>query len=265
MLADHLLFIIPPATATPAPALIALAFVIGTALGSFVQAAALRLNRDEDIVFTPSACRSCHAPLSWRQNLPLLGWLMTWGKCRRCGDTFSPRYLIIELLTGTLAAMMTWLYAPLVALALIVAIALMLICALTDLEKMLLHLPIMLALGGTGMLAAMMPFWPVSIIGSILGMMAPAVLLLLINLIYRLLRGADGFGSGDYWLMAAVGAWFGPVTAVAIFFISALVGAIVGIAMIGLGRGSGNTALPFGVFISLVFIFWPILNILVII
>ena len=152
-----------------------------------------------------------------------------------------PRYLMIELLTGTLAAVMTWLYAPLVALALIIAIALMLICALTDLEKMLLHLPVMLALGGTGMLAAIMPFWPVSIIGSIL-MMAP-VILLLINLIYRLLRGVDGFGSGDYWLMAAVGAWFGPVAAVAIFFISALVGAVVGIAMIGLGRGSGNTAL----------------------
>ena len=47
----------------------------------------------------------------------------------------SPRYLMIELLTGTLAALMTWLYAPLIALALIVAIALMLICALTDLEK----------------------------------------------------------------------------------------------------------------------------------
>ena len=61
-----------------------------------------------------------------------------------------PRYLIIELLTGALAAVMAWLYAPLVALALIIAIALMLICALTDLEKMLLHLPVMLALGGNG-------------------------------------------------------------------------------------------------------------------
>ena len=265
MLADHLFFIIPTAAATPGLALIILAFIVGTALGSFVQAAALRLNRDEDILFAPSACRSCNAPLSWRQNLPVLGWLMTWGHCRKCGDTFSPRYLIIELLTGGLAAVMAWLYAPLVALALMIAIALMLICALTDLEKMLLHLPVMLALGGTGMLAAIMPFWPVSIIGSILGMMAPVILLLLINLIYRVLRGADGFGSGDYWLMAAVGAWFGPVAAIAIFFISALVGAVVGIMMISLGKGSGQTALPFGVFISLVFIFWPILNILVIV
>ena len=171
-----------------------------------MQAAALRLNRDEDIVFAPSAA-AVATPFPG-VNLPLLGWLMTWGHCRKCGDTFSPD-MIIELLTGALAAVMAWLYAPLVALALIIAIALMLICALTDLEKMLLHLPVMLALGGTGMLAAIMPFWPVSIIGSILGMMAPVILLLLINLIYRVLRGADGLGSGDYWLMAAVGAWFG--------------------------------------------------------
>ena len=53
MLADHLFFIIPTAAATPGLALIFLAFVVGTALGSFVQAAALRLNRDEDIVFVP--------------------------------------------------------------------------------------------------------------------------------------------------------------------------------------------------------------------
>ena len=95
---------------------------------------------------------------------------MTCWHCCKCGDTFSPisdHYL----LTGALAAVMAWLYAPLVALALIIAIALMLICALTDLEKMLLHLPVMLALGGTGMLAAIMPFWPVAI-ESIL-MMAP--------------------------------------------------------------------------------------------
>ena len=265
MLADHLFFIIPTAAATPGLALIFLAFVVGTALGSFVQAAALRLNRDEDIVFAPSACRSCNAPFIMASESAPSGLADDMGALPQMRGHIFPRYLIIELLTGALAAVMAWLYAPLVALALIIAIALMLICALTDLEKMLLHLPVMLALGGTGMLAAIMPFWPVSIIGSILGMMAPVILLLLINLIYRLLRGVDGFGSGDYWLMAAVGAWFGPVAAIAIFFISALVGAIVGIMMIGLGRGSGQTALPFGVFISLVFIFWPILNILVII
>ena len=265
MLQYHLFFSFQPNADYPNLLLLLLAFLIGTAFGSFVQAAALRLNRSEDIVFTPSACRSCQTALSWKQNLPLLGWLLTWGHCARCGERFSPRYLFVEFFTGVVAATLVWLYPPSIAGAFFLAISLMLICALTDLEAMLLHLPVMIALGVGGVIASLTPFWPVSPIGSVLGIITPVALLALINSVYRLFRGEDGFGSGDYWLMAAVGAWLGPVSAVILFFLSALIGAVVGIAMIGLGKGSGSTALPFGVFISLVFICWPILNILVIV
>ncbi|MGC6485952.1 MAG: prepilin peptidase [Candidatus Puniceispirillales bacterium] len=265
MLADHLLFLLPPASDPVAMTVLMLAGLTGLALGSFVQAAAIRLNRDEDIVFTPSACRQCESPLTLSQNLPVLGWLLTWGRCRQCGERFSPQYLIVEVMMGGLAVLFCWLYPLPVAAGLVLATSLMMICALTDLEKMLLHLPVMVALGGMGLIFAFMPFWPVSVIGAILGMFVPAILLMLINLIYRLVRGEDGFGSGDVWLLAAAGAWLGPAVTVILFFLSAIIGAVVGIMMISLGRGSGTTALPFGVFISLVFIFWPILNILVII
>lgn len=265
MFADHLFFVFPPGYGDITIILLVAGFVIGTALGSFVQAAALRLNRDEDIIFAPSVCRSCRSPLTWYQNLPLLGWLLTWGQCRQCGASFSPLYLFVEIIMGSLVCLHFWVYSIPVAMAFTVATMLMMICALTDLERMLLHLPVMLGLGAGGLGLSFMPFWPVSVIGSILGLFAPALLLVMINLIYRMVRGEDGFGSGDVWLLAAVGAWLGPVSAIVLFFVSALLGALVGIIMIALKKGSGHTALPFGVFISLVFIFWPILNILVIV
>ena len=121
----------------------------------------------------------------------------------------------------------------------------------------------MVALGLIGFTLSFMPFWPLKPIMALMGMLAPVVLISVINMIYLLFRGATGFGSGDYWLLGAVGLWIGPILSTSIFFISALIGALIGIIVIIQNKGHGQTALPFGVFISLVFICWPILNILV--
>ena len=241
-----------------------LAFVLGACLGSFAQATALRLNRDEDPVRQPSRCRSCSRPLNLRQNIPLLGWLMTWGKCRHCGAAFSINYMLVELAMGLLVGGIAVFFAWPIALILTIGMLLMVICALTDLDAMLLHLPVMGMLGLVGFAASFLPFWPLSPLASLLGMVSVVILITVINGLYTLLRGEAGFGSGDYWLMGAVGLWLGPVLAVILFFLASLLGAVIGIVLMMQKKGDGQTALPFGVFISLVFICWPILNILVI-
>ncbi|MCE2518104.1 MAG: prepilin peptidase, partial [Alphaproteobacteria bacterium] len=130
-----------PLASTPvAMPLIILAFVIGTCLGSFAQAAALRLNRDEDFIRAPSRCRGCGNALGVIDNQPLLGWLKTLGKCRQCGARFSVMYMVVELIMGGMTAVLVaWFSLP-VAVALIIAMVLIMICALTDIDKMLLHL-----------------------------------------------------------------------------------------------------------------------------
>lgn len=243
----------------------ALAFIIGICLGSFAGAAGLRLNRDEDVVKAPSRCRGCDKKLGVWDNLPLIGWLKTWGKCRQCGAKFSIQYMMVELTMGLLTALLFGFYPPLVAAALTIGIMLAVICAITDLDQMLLHLPVMVGLGAIGFILSLMPFWPVAPLTSILGMVVVVMLISVINGVYHLIRGEAGFGSGDYWLLGAIGLWMGPVFAVALFFLSAFAGAIIGIILMALNRGTGQTALPFGIFISLVFICWPILNILVIV
>ena len=253
-----------PSSTLEALPLFILTTLIGACLGSFAQAAALRLNRDEDIIKQPSRCRSCGQKLTWLQNMPIIGWLSSMGKCRQCGASFSMAYMLVELGLGLLTGVIFTFYALPIALALTLGMVLMTICALTDLDKMLLHLPVMAILGGIGFIFSFLPFWPLSPLSAVLGMLSVVFLITIINGIYMMIRGDTGFGSGDYWLLGAVGLWLGPVLAIILFFLSSLIGALIGIMLMMRKKGDGQTALPFGVFISLVFICWPILNILVI-
>ena len=261
--AQETLVTLPISNSDPNWAFIAVAFIIGSCLGSFVQAAALRLNQSEDVIKQPSRCRSCGQILRWHDNLPILGWVLGKGCCRQCGAKISARYVLIEILIGILSAIMVAYYPLPIAISLILGLSIMMISILTDLDAMLLHLPAMIILALLGAVLSLLPFWPVSPITAFMGLMAPVLLISVINLVYMLIRGEAGFGSGDYWLLGAVGLWMGPILSTVLFFASTLIGALIGVALITIKKGDGQTALPFGVFIGIVFICWPILNILV--
>ncbi len=82
------------------PALIggAFAFAFGACAGSFINVVAWRLPNGESIVSPPSRCPKCGHKLGWRENLPIIGWLMLAGKCKSCKLPISIRYPCVELL-----------------------------------------------------------------------------------------------------------------------------------------------------------------------
>lgn len=86
----------------------ALGFLFGCFIGSFLNVCIYRLPRNLSVVAPPSRCGSCGTLLAWYDNLPVIGWLMLRGHCRWCGSSFSPRYLIMELLVGGLSALVLW-------------------------------------------------------------------------------------------------------------------------------------------------------------
>src|SRR5437016_2886289 len=77
-----------------------LAFVLGAAMGSFVNVAAARLPLEKSLIWPGSRCGRCLQPVHWYDNLPLISYLWLRGRCRTCGTRFSSRYFWIELLTG---------------------------------------------------------------------------------------------------------------------------------------------------------------------
>ncbi|MGP1310111.1 MAG: prepilin peptidase [Phycisphaerales bacterium] len=86
----------------------AFCFVLGAAIGSFLNVVAYRVPKGEGLFAPPSRCPHCETRLRWRENLPILGWVLLRGRCRYCKSPISAQYPLIELLTALLFA---FLYA----------------------------------------------------------------------------------------------------------------------------------------------------------
>jgi len=75
-------------------------FVFGCCVGSFLNVVVYRLPRDKSITTPSSACPACGKSIRFYDNIPLVSWIVLGRKCRYCKGTISPRYFVIELLTG---------------------------------------------------------------------------------------------------------------------------------------------------------------------
>lgn len=94
-------------------------FVLGSVVGSLLNVCICRLPREErfwvalrGIVYPPSHCPRCGDRIPFYLNVPIFGWLILRGRCRECRGKISPRYPLIELLTGVLFAFLYWCEIP---------------------------------------------------------------------------------------------------------------------------------------------------------
>ncbi len=124
------------------------AFVLGAAIGSFLNVCIYRLPRDLSINQPRrSFCPSCNKPISWSQNIPLVSWLWLRGKCAQCGTSIALRYFLVELLTGLLFLEVWMLFIWPVALAYWVFVSLLIVATFIDFEHFI--IPDEITIGGT--------------------------------------------------------------------------------------------------------------------
>ena len=239
------------------------AICFGACFGSFANAAAMRLVRDESPHSPASRCRSCDKNLRWHQNIPIVSWLILRGKTACCDAPLAPRYIFVELAFAGLAFLYVSIMPLAVASYLLLIAIIMMIALLTDLEAMVLHPPSLLLgiIAGFGA-PFLIPGWPVPALYVAIGAALGSGILILFNLGYRLMRGHNGFGAGDIWLMALIGAVLGWQAALFSFFAASLLGAVAGIGLILSQKAGAMTKLPFGLFLSFVFLLYPALNML---
>jgi len=125
-------------------------FVFGSMVGSFLNVCIYRMPRNESIVTPPSHCPGCNQWIRWWQNIPILSWIALRGRCARCGIRISPRYVLVEALTGTLFAVL-WVQhgqvSVLGVLASAIFVAGLITATFIDLEHLI--IPDEITLGGT--------------------------------------------------------------------------------------------------------------------
>src|SRR6202162_6374654 len=136
---------------------VALAFVFGLLIGSFLNVCIYRWPLDLSVVAPRSRCPHCEAPIAWFDNVPLLSYLMLRGRCRACGKGISYRYPLVELLTAGFFAWIVWQLGFTLGAAKFCALVAMLIALMfTDLEERI--LPDEFTLGGLLLGLAFSPF-----------------------------------------------------------------------------------------------------------
>jgi len=92
--------------------LVLFAFLLGLAVGSFLNVVIYRLPRGESLLYPPSHCPACGHRLGPAELVPVLSYAVQRGRCRHCGARISPRYPLVELLTGGLYAYAAWRLGP---------------------------------------------------------------------------------------------------------------------------------------------------------
>lgn len=198
-----------------------------------------------------SRCPHCGHALRWHENFPLIGWLRLRGRCASCQAPISPRYPIVETLTGALFALIAWRCGPEFQTLLYCGFAAALVAlAGIDWDTTLLPDSITLPLLWAGLTAAWAGFIPVSFNDAMIGALAGYLSLWSVYWVFKLVTGKEGMGYGDFKLLAALGAWMGWQMVLPIALGASLIGAVVGIAMKLRSSLREGRYVPFGPFLA---------------
>jgi leader peptidase (prepilin peptidase)/N-methyltransferase len=197
-----------------------------------------------------SACPHCGHQITALENIPIVSWLFLRGKCSACKAPISPRYPIVEAVTGLLSAVLIWHFgsgwlglASLLFAYFLIAMTLIDYDTKTlpdDLTYPLLWLGLLINLDGT----------IVPLRDAVIGAMAGYLSLWAVYWMFKLATGKEGMGYGDFKLLAALGAWMGWAMLPTIIILSSVVGAIVGISLIVFARRDRNNPIPFGPYLA---------------
>ena len=242
-------------------------FVIGSCIGSFLNVVIYRFPTNLSIVKPRSFCPNCNNKLTWRENIPLISWIIQRGMCLSCNKKISIRYPFVELVTGCLFVIFLSsspsLYETSFNIFLNVIfswifLSLLICITMIDIDE----------------------FWiPQGLInfGFLFGLLGLIFIDILnnrfidLNLILKTLGGSliaflifeslrkfakqiykkDAFGKGDSKLIAMMALWLGPLGIVLCVSISYIFAALFCLAGLSLNKFKLKQVIPFAPFLSL--------------
>ncbi|QER40755.1 prepilin peptidase [Acinetobacter suaedae] len=196
-----------------------------------------------------STCPKCHTPICWYQNIPVISWLVLRGKCGACQNPISIRYPLIELLTMGCSLVVVAVFGPTLQMLFGLVLTWVLITlTFIDFDTQLLPDRFTLPLAALGLVINSFAIYTTAdaaIWGYVIGFLC----LWIVYYLFKIFTGKEGMGYGDFKLLAALGAWMGPMLLPLIVLLSSVVGAIIGIILLKM-RGE-NQPFAFGPYIAI--------------
>lgn len=248
---------------------IALAFLAGLLIGSFLNVCVFRLPRDLSVVKPArSFCPFCEETIAWYDNIPVLSYILLRAKCRHCGAHIPLRYPAVELATAIAFAGCVAAFGPTpAALKYALFSAIMITLIASDFEERI--LPDEFTIGGAvaGLIVAWFvplrgefalflvpytwgPRW-VSVVESLIGGAVSSGSIWLAGFLYEKIRHREGLGFGDVKMIFMIGAFLGLPAALLTLIAASLIGAVGGLLFIHFsGKDASTYELPFGSFLG---------------
>ena len=221
--------------------------IMGAIVGSFLNVCIYRIPAERSVISPGSAC-GCGSPIAFYRNIPVLSWILLRGKASCCGQPFSLRYPAIELLTAVLFFWSWSIYSPAVAILGMLYISFLICATFIDLDHMI--IPDRFSIGGMVIGVVLSIFFPVlhgieglpiisniqSGITAIIGALVGAGLVYWIAVLGEVIFRKPAMGEGDVKFAGFIGAFCGWQGAVFAMFGGALLGTVILLPCLLIGR-----------------------------
>lgn len=251
--------------------IMAIIFIFGLLVGSFLNVCIVRLPREGSIVRPPSHCPRCKGSIKFYDNIPVVSFLLLRGKCRTCGEPISWRYPLVELLNGLLYAWTIHVFGLGGEAFLVMALcSALIVITFIDFDYQI--IPDVISLPGMVVGLVLAPFFMsalqdplpfrldlllpttgpylTGLINSFIGLLLGGGPLLAIGWAWEKLRHVEAMGGGDVKLMGMVGSFLGWKGALLTIMLGALAGSVAGILLILFKRHKMEKVIPFGPFLA---------------
>jgi len=228
--------------------------LVGLAVGSFLNVVIWRVSRGESVISPGSHCPSCAEPISNRDNVPVLSWLLLRGRCRHCSIRISARYPLVELLTAlffVVVGVHVGFTPVLPAFLFLTGSGVALAAIDIDVHR----LPDVLTFPTLGIglitvvLVTLLQGQPGQLLRAAVGMLGLCAFYFVTLLVYP-----KGMGLGDVKLAAVLGlylAYLGWAELAVGVFLAFLLGGLGGMLLIALRHGTRKSVIPFGPYMLL--------------
>ena len=227
--------------------------ILGGLWGSFANVCIYRLPIDKGVVSGRSFCPKCKKLITWKDNIPIISFLLLNGKCRNCNKKISSQYLIIELITIIYFLVVYYLFGISITTLLFLILGLFfIIIFFIDLKHYIIPNVLTFSLMVIGFVKSfdsnLNPIFP-NFINSLIGGIFGYLIIWSIIYFYKRVRNKDGMGLGDAKLLSAIGFWFGWISIPFVIFLSSIIALLFVIPSLMKKSKKLSSQIPFGPYI----------------